>query len=263
MSGRGGGDGGVGRGHSRNASASRAAAALRVQLAWGARILAQHGHGDLTLGHISGRFPGASTAFIKRKGLGLEEVTPDDFAQVTLDGEQVGGRGPLHLENVIHLEIYRARPDVNCVIHTHPPYATAFGATGAAFRYVCHDSVLFADGLPVFDETADLIVNAGQARAIAKALGGCKAVLLKNHGATVVGVDVPWAVLAALTLERALRLQAMAGSFGELRPLPQAEAAAMYHSKYRDAFLPEYWDSWVRALRRAGLDGGMPAPRRR
>lgn len=263
MSGRGGGSGGAGRGHPRKAPASRAAAALREQLAWGARILAMHGHGDLTLGHISGRFPGASVVFIKRKGLGLEEVTPDDFAQVTLDGEQVGGRGPLHLENVLHLEIYRARPDVNAVIHTHPPYATAFGATGASLKYICHDAVLFADGLPVFDETADLIVNAGQGRAIAKALGGCKAVLLKNHGVNVVGKDVPWAVLAALTLERALRFQALARSLGEPRPLPQAEAAAMYHSKYRDAFLPEYWDYWVRAVRRAGLDGGMPAPRRR
>jgi len=235
---------------------------LREQLAWGARILALHGHGDLTLGHISGRFPGETRVFIKRKGLGLEEITPDDFALVDLGGRQIGGRGPLHLENVLHLEIYRARPDVNAVIHTHPPYATAFGGTGARLQYVCHDAVLFADGLPVFDGTADLIVDAEQGRAIAKVLGGCKAVLLKNHGVNVVGVDVPWAILAALTLERALRLQSLAGSLGELRPLPQAEAAAMYHSKYRDIFLPEYWAYWVRAVRRAGLDHGMPRPRK-
>lgn len=221
-----------------------------------------HGHGDLTLGHISGRLPGESVVWIKRKGLGLEEVTPSDFALVTLDGEQVGGRGPLHLENVLHLEIYRARPDVNAVIHTHPPYATAFGATGASLQYVCHDAVLLADGLPVFDETADLIVNAEQARAIARVLGGCKAVLLKNHGVNVVGKDVPWAVLAALTLERALCLQSLARSWGEVRPLSPAEAAAMYRSKYRDAFLPEYWDYWVRGVRRAGLDRGMPPVRR-
>lgn len=234
------------------------AAALREQLAWGARILALGGHGDLTLGHISGRLPGESVVHMKRKGLGLEEVTPADFAAVTLDGRQVGGRGPLHLETVLHLEIYRARTDVNAVIHTHPPYATAFGATEARLQYVCHDAVLFADGLPVFDQTADLIVNAAQGRAIAKTLGGCKAVLLKNHGVNVVGVDVPWAILAALTLERALRFQGLARSLGELRPLPQAEAAAMYHSKYREAFLPEYWAYWVRGVRRAGLDRGMP-----
>ena len=235
---------------------------LREQLAWGARILAMHGHGDLTLGHISGRFPGETRVFIKRKGLGLEEITPDDFALVDLGGRQIGGRGPLHLENVLHLEIYRARPDVNAVIHTHPPYATAFGATGARLEYVCHDAVLFADGLPVFEETPDLIVNAEQGRAIAKTLGGCKAVLLRNHGVIVVGVDVPWAVLAALTLERAVRLQGLARSLGELRPIPQAGAAGMYHSKYRDAFLPEYWDYWVRAVRRAGLAHGMPRPRK-
>ncbi len=257
MSARGGRSGAAGP------SGRRHVASLCEQLAWGARILAMAGHGDLTLGHISGRLPGGSVVHIKRKGLGLEEVTPADFAAVTLDGRQVGGRGPLHLETVLHLEVYRARPDVNAVIHTHPPYATAFGATDARLQYVCHDAVLFGDGLPVFDGTADLIVNAEQARAMAKVLGGCKAVLLKNHGVNVVGKDVPWAVLAALTLERALRFQALARSLGEPRPLPQAEAAAMYHSKYRDAFLPEYWDYWVRAVRRAGLDGGMPAPRRR
>jgi len=262
MRGRGGISKGAAREHPMKASASRAAAALREQLAWGARILATHGHGDLTLGHISGRLPGESVVFIKRKGLGLEEVTPDDFALVTLEGMQVGGRGPLHLENVLHLEIYRARPDVNAVIHTHPPYATAFGATGAALRYICHDSVLFADGLPVFDETADLIVNAAQARAIARVLGTCKAVLLKNHGVNVVGKDVPWAVLAALTLERALHFQSIAQAYGPLRPLAHAEAAAMYDSKYRDVFLPEYWAYWVRKLRAAGLDRGMPRARR-
>ncbi len=235
------------------------AAALCERLAWGARILALGGHGDLTLGHISGRLPGGDVVHIKRKGLGLEEVTPGDFAAVTLDGRQVGGRGPLHLETVLHLEIYRARSDVNAVIHTHPPYATAFGATEARLEYVCHDAVLFADGLPVFDGTADLIVNAEQGRAIARVLGGCKAVLLKNHGVNVVGPDVPWAILAALTLERALRLQSLARALGELRPLPQAEAAAMYHSKYREAFLPEYWQYWVRVVRRAGLDKGMPS----
>ncbi len=245
----------------KTAARARRERALREQLAWGARILAMHGHGDLTLGHISGRLPGESVVWIKRKGLGLEEVTPDDFALVTLEGVQVGGRGPLHLENVLHLEICRARPDVNAVIHTHPPYATAFGATGAALRYICHDSVLFADGLPVFDETADLIVNAEQARAIAKALGGCKAVLLKNHGVNVVGKDVPWAVLAALTLERALHFQGIAQAFGSLRPLTQAGAAAMYDSKYRDVFLPEYWDYWIRKVRAAGLDRGMPRAR--
>lgn len=237
-------------------------ASLCEQLAWGARILAMAGHGDLTLGHISGRVPGESIVHIKRKGLGLEEVAPADFAAVTLDGRQVGGRGPLHLETVLHLEIYRARPDVNAVIHTHPPYATAFGATEARLQVVCHDAVLFTEGLPVFDETADLIVNAEQGRAIARALGGCKAVLLKNHGVNVVGKDVPWAILAALTLERALRFQGLARSLGDLQPLPQAEAAAMVHSKYRDAFLPEYWAYWVRAVRRAGLDHGMPKARK-
>lgn len=241
-------------------TARRSVPALKDAVAWACRILAMHGHGDLTLGHVSAR--AGDRVLIKRKGLGLEEVTPRDVHEVDLDGGKVAGPGSVHLEVVLHTEVYRARPDVGAVIHTHPVHSAAFGATGGTLRYLTHDSLLFPDGLGVYDESADLVTTAEGGRALARALGGRRAVLLRNHGTLVVGKDVPWAVLTALTLERALHIQAVASRFGDLRPIPDAVVRSLHTSKYRDMFTNEYWDYWLRTLRARGLAKGMPASRR-
>jgi L-fuculose-phosphate aldolase len=93
---------------------------------------------------------------------------------------------------------------------------------------------------------------------VAEALGERPALLMRNHGVLVVGKDPPWAVLTAVTLERAVRLQAAAASLGELRPLADEAVVPLHEMKYRDAFLAEYWDAWVRELRRTGRDFDMP-----
>jgi L-fuculose-phosphate aldolase len=164
----------------------------------------------------------------------------------------------MHLEAVLHSEVYKLRPDVGAVVHGHPPFATAFAATGASLELLTHDSVLFADGVAVFRETAELITQPDQARAVAEALGSRRAVVLTNHGVLVTGKDVPWAVLAAITLERAIQLQSIAATLGPLRPMPRPLAERMLGEKYRDGFVEEYWAAWIRRLRRAGADAGMP-----
>lgn len=232
--------------------------AVAEQVAWACRILAMAGHDDLTLGHVSARIPGEDVVLIKRKGLGLEEVTPADVIGIDLDGNRVSGEGEVHLEAVLHTEVYRARPDVHAVIHSHPPFTTALGATDAKLDFLSHDAVLFPDGLAVFEDTPDLITMLAQGRAVARALGTHRAVLLRNHGIVVVGKDVPWAVITALTLERAVMLQVYARALGPLRPIPPEAVRRLHPSKYRDAFVEEYWPYLIRRVRRHGLAGGMP-----
>lgn len=234
---------------------------LRVQVAWACRILAAYGHGDLTLGHVSAR--AGDRVFMKRKGLALEEVAPRDVLVLDLAGRRVRGNGPVHLEVPLHTEVYKARPDVGAVIHTHPIYATALGAAEATLLPLSHDALLFPDGLAVFDDTADLIMSAEVGADIARALGTRRAVLLRNHGVLVVGKDVRWAVFAALTLERAIMVQAVASRLGEPRPIPAALLGPLHASKYRDEFMDEYWAYWLRTVRRMGLDEGMPPAHRR
>ena len=234
------------------------AAAMALEVAWASRILAMHGYEDLTLGHVSARGADERTIYIKRKGVALGEVTPADVVAVDLDGDHDNVAAGMHLETVLHTEVYKRRPDVRSVVHGHPPYATAFGATDAEFAYLTHDSVLFADGISTYDGIPDLIMNARQGAQVAEALGQGTALLLRNHGVLVAERDVRWAVLASVLLERAVFLQTIASSLGPLHPIPQHLLGAIQSTKYQANFAAEYWDAWVRELRRGGRAFGMP-----
>jgi L-fuculose-phosphate aldolase len=222
---------------------------LREQVACACRIIALEGYADLTLGHVSGR-DADGVIWIKRKGVALDEVEPGDVVPL---GDT---DATLHLETVLHEGVYRARPEVGAVIHGHPPYATALGATRTELEILSHDGILFADGLGRFADP-DLIVEDDQGDAVAAALGNRRALLLENHGVLVVGKDVPWAVLTAATLERAARLQSIAATLGQLRPIATKLARELEPVKYRDAFVAEYWQAWQRQVARAsGRFGG-------
>jgi ribulose-5-phosphate 4-epimerase/fuculose-1-phosphate aldolase len=227
------------------------AQSLREQVAWACRILALEGYADLTLGHVSARGPDGEI-WIKRKGVSLDEVEADDVVAID-DTDTV-----LHLETVLHTGVYAARPDVGAVVHGHPPHATALAATARELELLTHDAVLFADGVPRFDDP-ELIVDEEQGERVAAALGTHRALLLNNHGVLVVGKDVPWAVLAAATLERAAQLQAVASALGELRPIDPGLALQFLPVKYRDEFVAEYWEAWQRRVARAG--GGLGGDR--
>ena len=166
---------------------------------------------------------------------------------VTLDSADA----VMHLETVLHTGVYRVRPDVGSVVHGHPPYATALGATATDLALLTHDGILFADGVGRFDDP-DLIVDDDQGDRVAAALGSRRAVLMKNHGVLVVGKDVPWAVLTAATLERAAQLQSVASTLGALRPIASELARELLPIKYRDEFVDEYWAAWQRRVAREG-----------
>jgi L-fuculose-phosphate aldolase len=227
------------------------AQSLQEQVAWACRILAAEGYADLTLGHVSARASDGSI-WIKRKGVALDEVEAGDVVSVD-DTDAV-----LHLETVLHTGVYAIRADVGAVVHGHPPYATALGATTAELMPLTHDGILFADGVGRFDDP-DLIVDDDKGGAVAAALGARRALLMENHGVLVVGKDVPWAVLTAVTLERAARLQSIAHTFGEPQPIDAELAKELQPVKYRDEFVAEYWEAWQRQLARAG--GGLGGDR--
>jgi ribulose-5-phosphate 4-epimerase/fuculose-1-phosphate aldolase len=218
------------------------------QVVAASRIAASAGYEDLTLGHVSVRGPDGSSMYIKRKGMSLGEVRSSDVVRIDLNDADALTAPTMHLEAIMHVEAYRARPDVGCVIHGHPLYATALGATDARLVLVSHDGVLFHEGVGLYDDSADLITTSEQGRKVADALGQRRAVLLKNHGVMVVGEDVRWTMLGALTLERALKLQVIANALGEIDAISEDQASAMFYDKYQDHFLDEYWENWTRVL---------------
>ncbi len=226
-------------------------AALREQVALACRMIALEGYVDLTLGHVSAREPGASTVWIKRKGPALDEVEPDDVIALDLDDPEALARPDYHLESVMHTEVYRARADVGSVIHGHPVYGTALGATDAELLMLTHDAVLFADGIGEFDEGPDLVTDRARGARVAAALGDRRAALLRNHGVVIAGEDVRWTVLTAVVLERAIRFQSITSTLGSPRPISHEDALALRPQKYREAFMDEYWSAWIRRVERA------------
>jgi L-fuculose-phosphate aldolase len=217
------------------------------------------GYADLTLGHVSARTGDDGVMYIKRKGVALGEVTPDDVLRFDINGDIADAEADMHLEAVLHTEVYKRRPDVRCVVHGHPPAATAFSATSADLQFLSHDGVLFIDGISTFDAVPDLIIDPEHGSDVAAALGERSTLLLRNHGVLIAERSVPWAVLTAVTLERAVVLQSIASTLGPLRPIAPDWLERIHTSKYRDAFVDEYWESWIRQLRRVGLADGMPS----
>jgi len=217
----------------------------RQQVATACRILARYGQEDLTLGHVSVRGPGEHEVWIKAKGKALGEVTPEDVMAVRLDEDEGHLVPGAHLETVLHTEAYRARPDVGAAIHTHPLYATTLGATSGRLAFLTHDAVLFRDGVGLFDDHVGMITTVEDGRKVASALAEHRGVLLRNHGVLVVGRDIRWAVLAAVTLDRAAHVQLLAGA-APLAAIPERQLDDIHRMKYQEPFLEEYWAAWTR-----------------
>ncbi|MGF6870639.1 class II aldolase/adducin family protein [Paraburkholderia sp. MM5477-R1] len=183
-------------------------------------ILETNGQGDFTRGHVSVRMPGDPSQFImKPHSYGFDEITPENIVVCNLDGEKIGGGGRRHSEVFIHSEIYKARPDITSVIHTHPIHAVALSATGKSLKMISQPACTFADGVPYYTDTVNLIRTQDMGRGVAQALGNAKAVLMRNHGVAVAGRTIEEVVILALALDEACHIQLLteaAGGEGEV-----------------------------------------------
>lgn len=222
----------------------------RAEVSLGCRVLALEGQSDLIWGHVSTRDPQGRGAWLKGAGLGFEEVTGDDVVLVGWDGTALEGSARVHLEYPIHTEVLAARADVGAVVHTHAEAAVAFGATGMELRPIGHEGSLFTPpDLARFSMTSDLIRTPEMGAALAQALGDRNAVLLVNHGVVTVGPDVATAVLTAVFLEKACRVQLAAAATGrELTWTSDEEAVAKRERVYGQRQLSAAWEYMRRRL---------------
>jgi L-fuculose-phosphate aldolase len=223
---------------------------LRGEVTLACRILAVNGQGDTIFGHVSARDPQKRGFWMKPAGLGLEEVGPADLLLVDLDGRVLAGRHPRHIEYPIHAELYRARPDVNAVVHTHPPFATAFSALRTPLRPVSHEACLFVPpDVPRFTETTDLILTAELGRSVAKCMSSEWAVLLESHGIVTAGQSVADACVRALLLEKATKVQILAAGREEAWTTDE-EALRKRDHIYHPRAMASIWAYLDRHMRR-------------
>jgi L-fuculose-phosphate aldolase len=207
----------------------------RQKLIDAGKILEMEGQADFTRGHVSVRVPDDPTLFfMKPHSVGFEEITMDNILTIDLDGKVVAGKARRHSEVYIHSEIFRVRPDVQSIIHSHPPYAVAFSAGGRPMRALSQPSSLFYEALPVYADTIDLIRSTAMGEGVAKALGPHRAVLLKNHGVVAAGSNIEECVGVALMLETAAMIQMIAEAAGPTAPeFPREQILALQYNLTR------------------------------
>ncbi len=184
-------------------------------------ILYNHGVVD-GYGHVSFRSPTNANRFYMAAAVAPGRVTAGDVIELDLDGNIVGDqKRPTYSERFIHAEIYRARPDVNSVIHTHSPEVIPFGVTGVPLRPIIHSASFLYTGVPVFDTQkipgakSPLVNDPGLGKALARTLAGNAAVLMRGHGDTIVAGDIRSAVSRAIYTELDARLLLQALTLGK------------------------------------------------
>ncbi len=193
---------------------------LRQQVLFGARWLARE-IGDI-FGHVSARLPagyGREGFLLKHLRIPPKPVDPDEIMVFDLEGNLLEGTQDLPKEVPLYTNVYRARPDVNSVVHIHPPVATALTMAGKTVFPINQTSQRFRGPLPVF--RGNLISDDQIGGEMARVLGNGRAVMLQGHGAVIVGVDVPDAVVSAYYLEQAAKMQVWAACVGTPQMLPK------------------------------------------
>jgi ribulose-5-phosphate 4-epimerase/fuculose-1-phosphate aldolase len=226
--------------------------AALAELAYGCRILYMEGHADMTLGHLSLRDPDGRGVWLKRSGIGLGEVQPEDFILIDFSGNRLFGDGRLHKEWPIHTEIMRRRPDVMVAGHSHPFHATAFSALDVELSAVTNEAVYLGVAPARFSKTTGLIDTPTLGENLADALGGASTVLMRNHGISFVGPDIASATMMGLFLERACRSQLTLLSTGLAYATTAPEDISRKHDEIFDpGLIKTFWAFFKRRADRA------------
>jgi ribulose-5-phosphate 4-epimerase/fuculose-1-phosphate aldolase len=228
-------------------------AGLLEDIVIGGRVLSEFGVLD-GFGHVSARHPTNPNRFLMSRSLAPALVTADDIMEFDLDGNAVDARGrTLFLERFIHSEIYKARPDVMSVVHTHSPGVIPFTVTQVPLRPMYHNTAFLAAGAPVWDirkefgETDMLVRDPAIGKSLAQRLGDKSVVLMRGHGDVTVGPNVKLAVFRAYYTDVNAKLQSQALALGgEINYLTPGEGEKADKTNF--AVLDRIWNLWKRRI---------------
>jgi HCOMODA/2-hydroxy-3-carboxy-muconic semialdehyde decarboxylase len=214
------------------------------------RILFDQGVVD-AFGHVSVRHDQAPDRFLLARNMAPGHVTAEDIMEYDLDGRPVDPQGRrVYLERFIHGEIYRVRPDVVAVVHSHSPAVVPFSVVkGVPLQAICHMGGFLAAPVPIFEirdvagPSTDLLIRDGAlGAALARSLGGSPAVLMRGHGSTVVGRSLREAVFRAVYTETNARLQLEALRLGPVTYLTPEEGEAT--TATNSSQIDRAWNLW-------------------
>jgi HCOMODA/2-hydroxy-3-carboxy-muconic semialdehyde decarboxylase len=237
---------------------AESSADLRYEIALANRILAHQGVLD-AFGHVSARHPSDPKRYLLSRSRAPELVEPNDILEYTLDSKPVEDSDtPLYSERVIHGEIFKARPDVMCVVHHHAPAFMPLVITGIDYTPVFHLGAVggsrppFWDQREEFGDTNLLVVKAEEGASLAKRLGQSWMVLMNRHGVTVAGTSVRDAVFRCVFSCLNARFQIEAAAAGKVGPLSPGEIKHAFGISTGTTGQTRSWELWAAQLEKAG-----------
>ncbi|MGV9754176.1 aldolase [Nocardia farcinica] len=192
----------------------------RQKLALTCRALYDAGHDSGLAGQITARAEQPGTYYTQRLGLGFDEITDANLLLVDEDLQVLEGSGMANPTNRFHSWIYRARPDVRCIVHTHPFHVAALSMLEVPLVVSQMDIAPLYDDCAFLPDWPGVPVGNEEGEIITAALGDKKAVLLAHHGHVVAGASIEEACSLAVLIERAAALQLAAMAAGTIAPLP-------------------------------------------
>lgn len=212
---------------------------LKAKVARATRMLASEGI-IASSGHVSARIQGTDRVVIGPADVTRDILTAADIVTVDLNSKKISGKRREPLETEIHTGIYRARPDVMAVVHSHSVHSVVFSITKKPILPVSVHGAIFADGVPTFDHVGH--VNTRElGDGLARALGLHRAVLVKMHGAAIVGSSVEEAFVAALQLEENAEKQLWAEATGSVEAMTAEEAARSVRQSFQPSSIQKRW----------------------
>jgi len=221
---------------------------LLDDLVYANRFLADQGVLD-GFGHVSVREDSNPARFLMSRSLAPALVTRKDILEYDLNGEAIDAEGrALFAERFIHAAIYRARPDVKAIVHSHSAAVIPFGVTGIGLRPIFHMSAFLGGGTPIFDihdvagDTNMLVNDNKLGDALAQVLGNHAVVLMRGHGSVDAGGSIPEVVFFAYYADVNARLQAQATALGATKFLTPGEAEKS--AKNLTGQYGRAWDLW-------------------
>jgi len=198
-------------------------------------------------GHVTMRLPGDRVLSTPKMPPG--KVSMRDFIILNLAGEKLDGIGEVNGETPMHTAIYRARPDVNCILHYHPDELIAVSVSGQSIKVVANCGAWFYRGTPLYDSPI-LITNDALGEKVAATLEDRTALLLRGHGATVVADNIEELIKLGINLVKTARIQMMASALGtpkvhseeESRTIVEGETKSNVIRRFVDYYLSETVD---------------------
>ena len=241
-------------------------AEARERLARANRLIANEGVLD-AFGHVSMRHPTDPTRYLLSRSRGPELVQADDILEFDLESQPLmPPTARLYSERVIHGEIYKARPDVNAICHHHASSVLPFCISGTELKPVYHlgaamgETVPFWDSRDEFGDTNLLVTKAAEGASLARALGPHWTVLMRHHGATVVGRTLEEVAFRAIYTVRNAALQIHAHLLGNVAPLTRDETRLAADHNLGHGPVMRAWEYWNMRLDKA--ESRMPRARR-